>query len=149
MTTIYRLLIALAVAVPFSAFTNHYSEQQSLGFSFDSQILLIFLAACLLTALLCALIPTGGNTSQSAASNKPKKAKAKSSDNNREFGEVKWFNYNKGFGFISRDSGDDIFVHHKSIDTKGRRGLREGQRVSFIVTNTDKGLQAEDVRSED
>lgn len=63
----------------------------------------------------------------------------------RETGTVKWFNTSKGFGFISRDSGDDIFVHFRAIRGEGHRVLVEGQRVEFSVMNRDKGLQAEDV----
>lgn len=63
----------------------------------------------------------------------------------RESGTVKWFNTSKGFGFISRDSGDDIFVHFRAIRGEGHRVLVEGQRVEFSVINRDKGLQAEDV----
>lgn len=65
----------------------------------------------------------------------------------RELGTVKWFNTSKGFGFISRDSGDDIFVHFRAIRGEGHRVLIEGQRVEFSVMNRDKGLQAEDVVS--
>lgn len=64
---------------------------------------------------------------------------------NREAGTVKWFNTSKGFGFISRDSGDDIFVHFRAIRGEGHRVLMEGQRVEFSVMQRDKGLQAEDV----
>ncbi|KQQ68115.1 cold-shock protein [Pseudomonas sp. Leaf127] len=64
---------------------------------------------------------------------------------NRDTGTVKWFNASKGFGFISRDSGDDIFVHFRAIRGEGHRVLVEGQRVEFSVMNRDKGLQAEDV----
>lgn len=68
-----------------------------------------------------------------------------SDDPNRENGTVKWFNTSKGFGFISRDSGDDIFVHFRAIRGEGHRILVEGQRVEFSVIQRDKGLQAEDV----
>ena len=64
---------------------------------------------------------------------------------NRDTGTVKWFNTSKGFGFISRDSGDDIFVHFRAFRGEGHRVLVEGQRVEFSVMNRDKGLQAEDV----
>jgi len=63
----------------------------------------------------------------------------------RESGSVKWFNANKGFGFITRDSGDDVFVHFRSIRGKGHRVLRDGQRVEFSVSDGEKGLQADDV----
>lgn len=66
-------------------------------------------------------------------------------DENRETGTVKWFNTSKGFGFISRDQGDDIFVHFRAIRGEGHRILVEGQRVEFSVMQRDKGLQAEDV----
>lgn len=62
-----------------------------------------------------------------------------------EEGVVKWFNVKKGFGFITRDSGDDIFVHFRAIEGQGRRVLRQGQRVSYIVMEADKGLQADQV----
>ena len=65
--------------------------------------------------------------------------------NKRDTGTVKWFNTSKGFGFISRDSGDDIFVHFRAIRGEGHRVLVEGQRVEFSVMHRDKGLQAEDV----
>ena len=63
----------------------------------------------------------------------------------RETGTVKWFNTSKGFGFISRDSGDDVFVHFRAIRGDGHRILVEGQRVEFTIMMRDKGLQAEDV----
>ena len=66
-------------------------------------------------------------------------------DPNRESGTVKWFNVTKGFGFVTRDQGDDVFVHFRSIRGKGHRSLLEGQRVRFSVTESDKGIQAEDV----
>ncbi len=66
-------------------------------------------------------------------------------DPSRESGTVKWFNVTKGFGFITRDQGDDVFVHFRSIRGKGHRSLLEGQRVRFSVTESDKGMQAEDV----
>ena len=63
----------------------------------------------------------------------------------KEVGVVKWFNDQKGFGFITRENGQDVFVHHKAINATGRRTLREGDRVEFIVTQGNKGLQAEEV----
>lgn len=64
----------------------------------------------------------------------------------REEGKVKWFNATKGFGFITRAQGDDVFVHYRSIRGEGHRTLREGQGVEFVVMKGDKGLQAEDVQ---
>lgn len=65
----------------------------------------------------------------------------------QEVGTVKWFNAAKGFGFITRENGDDVFVHFRSIQGKGHRSLGEGQRVVFSVAEGDKGLQAVDVSS--
>ena len=63
----------------------------------------------------------------------------------REIGSVKWFNNAKGYGFIERDQGQDIFVHYSAINGDGYRSLVEGQRVEFTVVEGQKGLQAQDV----
>lgn len=62
-----------------------------------------------------------------------------------EEGVVKWFNVNKGFGFITTNAGEDIFVHFRSIQGRGRRSLRQGQSVRFDISEGDKGLQADNV----
>lgn len=61
-------------------------------------------------------------------------------------GKVKWFNDAKGFGFITQDSGDDVFVHHTAIQSDGFRTLAEGQEVEFDVQKGPKGLSAVNVR---
>jgi CspA family cold shock protein len=61
-------------------------------------------------------------------------------------GTVKWFNREKGYGFITTDSGEDIFVHHTSISEQGFRSLEEGQKVTFDVVRGQKGMQASNVR---
>jgi CspA family cold shock protein len=63
----------------------------------------------------------------------------------RETGTVKWFNASKGYGFISREGGDDVFVHFSAIRGEGYRNLEEGQSVEFNVEQGQKGLQATDV----
>ena len=63
----------------------------------------------------------------------------------RERGTVKWFNNDKGFGFIERQKGGDVFVHFSTIQTKGYKVLDQGQIVEFEVTRGPKGLQAENV----
>jgi CspA family cold shock protein len=60
-------------------------------------------------------------------------------------GTVKWFKNEKGFGFIAQDGGEDVFVHHSSIQSEGFRTLNEGDRVEFNVVRGDKGLKAENV----
>lgn len=61
---------------------------------------------------------------------------------NRETGTVKWFNGSKGYGFISREGHDDVFVHYSAIQTEGFKTLDEGQHVEFSVEQGPKGLQA-------
>jgi CspA family cold shock protein len=63
----------------------------------------------------------------------------------RVTGTVKWFNGSKGYGFISREDGDDVFVHHSAIQAEGYRNLEEGQRVEFTIERGPKGLQATQV----
>ena len=65
----------------------------------------------------------------------------------REIGTVKWFNAAKGYGFIMRDSGEDIFVHYSAIESDGYKTLNEGQRVEFTVVQGPKGLAASNVTS--
>ena len=60
-------------------------------------------------------------------------------------GTVKWFNSTKGYGFIAREGGEDVFVHYSAIQMNGYRTLNEGQRVEFTLEHGPKGLQASDV----
>ena len=62
-------------------------------------------------------------------------------------GTVKWFSNEKGYGFIEREGGEDVFVHHSKITMEGYRSLTEGQRVQFDVEQGDKGLQAVNVQA--
>lgn len=61
-------------------------------------------------------------------------------------GTVKWFNNSKGYGFISRENGDDVFVHYQSIVSEGYKSLNENDKVEFTVVDGEKGPQASDVR---
>ncbi|MDI9476470.1 MAG: cold-shock protein [Natronincolaceae bacterium] len=63
-----------------------------------------------------------------------------------ENGIVKWFNSEKGYGFISRENGDDVFVHYSAIDMDGFKTLEEGQEVQFEIVEGDKGPQATNVK---
>jgi CspA family cold shock protein len=71
----------------------------------------------------------------------------KEQSNNMETGTVKWFNDAKGYGFISRQNGEDVFVHFSAIQASGFRSLQEGQQVQFDVVKGPKGWQAENVKS--
>lgn len=149
MTTIAQLAIALVAGIAASA--------AILFLDLAQQPLL--LVATVLVA--CCVVPLASRKPVSPAA--PDSATA---ETGREEGEVKWFNVSKGFGFIRRQSGEEIFVHFRSIrdggksgdsdgsddksngrrrGTRERRALRDGQPVSFIVVDSDKGPQAEDV----
>ncbi|MDV7211914.1 cold-shock DNA-binding protein family [Azotobacter beijerinckii] len=64
----------------------------------------------------------------------------------RQTGTVKWFNDEKGFGFITPESGPDLFVHYRSIQSAGFKSLQEGQQVSFVAVKGQKGMQADEVQ---
>ena len=84
----------------------------------------------------------------SAASSKTNSDPAPAADGPREEGTVKWFNRSKGFGFVVRPNGDEIFVHQRSIrsaEGQGRPVLKDGEQVSFVVAERERGMQAEDV----
>ncbi len=103
------------------------------------------LIATLVTALVTSISPTPAVTATTTKAAPETRPAAPAPSGPREEGEVKWFNVSKGFGFITKDDGEEIFVHFRSIRGEGRRGLRDGQRVSFVEAHTDKGPQAEDV----
>src|SRR3990167_9789856 len=65
---------------------------------------------------------------------------------NRQHGTVKWFNDEKGFGFITPESGPDLFVHFRAIEGSGFKSLKEGQKVSFVAVQGQKGMQADQVQ---
>lgn len=133
------LVIAAITAMLTSVLLNgHYIQQQLL-------LLITFFIATTATALIV------GSSKGAAVSSGAQKADRIPlvSGAIREHGTVKWFNVTKGFGFIVKDDGEEIFVHFRSIRGEGRRGLRDGQSVSFVVAQSDKGPQAEDVVGED
>lgn len=63
----------------------------------------------------------------------------------RETGTVKWFNASKGYGFLTRETGEDIFCHYSSIQSEGYKTLKDGQKVEFVVGEGEKGPQAKEV----
>ena len=123
----------------------------------DSPLALLIVAAIalVLQGWLGTRIPVWAPMREKAQPRAPAKSKPAArapakGDGNRESGTVKWFNRSKGFGFIVRDSGEEIFVHQRSIRSsndpdKRRPALRDGQAVTFVVIEREKGLQADDV----
>ena len=112
------------------------------------------LATYIIAVLIgCSVATMSGSTDSSnpssVASTKSSNSGSRSSnsDSSKESGTVKWFNIKKGYGFITRDQGDDIFVHYRNIEGNGRKAVSEGQRVKFFVTDGDKGLQADEVEA--
>lgn len=138
-----KLIVSLVVAAVVSSATT-VLQGNPLP---DLPLLIAFCIATVSTTLLVSL--SASKPATTATGKKPQAATSRKSDSPREFGKVKWFNVSKGFGFIIKDDGEEIFVHFRSIRGEGRRGLRDGQRVSFVVADSEKGPQAEDVTEED
>ena len=138
-TVLFRII---TISLLTSAVATFISKQFLTVENFSTTTGLTILAAL----IFASTITTALVTSNRGKSNSPKIAQnVSNTDNSRESGTVKWFNTSKGFGFITRDAGDDVFVHFRSIRGQGHRTLFEGQRVEFNITEGDKGLQAEDV----
>ena len=149
MSLIVKLIISLVIAVIAFVLTSIMltGEVMLAGETIDLRLLIAFFVATTATALIVrdtAHPATDTGTQVAEGSTR----RAPSSDADREYGTVKWFNVSKGFGFIVRENGEEIFVHFRSIRGEGRRGLRDGQEVSYVVTESDKGPQAEDVEGE-
>lgn len=140
-----KIIIAVVIAVISSGFYTAYADATIESFySLDYSAMAAFTLATVLTVLLNAAATClcnrkkGGNNTGEA--NTPAQH-----EGDREQGTVKWFNVSKGFGFITRENGEDIFVHYRSIRGQGRRRLFDGQGVSFYIIDSEKGLQADDV----
>jgi CspA family cold shock protein len=126
--------LVLTVTTALVELSNHISES------------LTTLLVAILTSVIAVFVSrrTAGNKKKSK-SNVSNAKTLTNSKTPREKGTVKWFSSSKGFGFITRANGEDIFVHFRSILGEGARVLREGMRVEYIVLDGDKGLQAEEV----
>ena len=94
-----------------------------------------------------AALASKASTLHSSSDSLQRKLQTKEQINTMETGTVKWFNDAKGFGFISRQSGEDVFVHFSAIQAGGFRSLQEGQQVQFDVVKGPKGFQAENVKA--
>ena len=134
MSILSKLIIAVVIAAIISQSYAIAISQTPPHF----QLLGVFSLATVLTVIFSAFRPkrkSGKFTKRD-----------KQGSQERTKGTVKWFNSSKGFGFITIDSGEEIFVHFRSIEGRGRRVLRDGQKVTLLVANSEKGPQAEDVR---
>ena len=147
MSFIKILIISLIVSVIASVIASVISIQSHAATSFSESFSLLMSpayaklwAVSFISIFIASVLSVKFSSSKSASSHTVISA-------DQERGTVKWFNAAKGFGFITRENGDDVFVHFRSIQGKGHRSLGEGQAVIFSVTEGDKGLQAVDVTS--
>lgn len=135
MTVFYRLLLSAVLAAAVTA-TLSFSGFSGSEISPSAALVVILFIAIAIGVFISPTITAGGND---------KKPKTKKAASGREQGVVKWFNVSKGYGFVTRASGEEIFVHFRSIRGKGRKVLREGQKIEFTVTQGEKGPQADDI----
>lgn len=146
MSLIARLIVSLVIAAIASTLISMMLEGETIQLLNLPLTIGIFIATAA-TAIIVGVNAGAAGTSESHRGNDTGEP-ATYTDGDREQGTVKWFNVSKGFGFIIREDGEEIFVHFRSIRGEGRRSLRDGQRVSFVVAQSDKGPQAEDVVGE-
>jgi cold shock CspA family protein len=159
-----KVLIAVLSALAVSLVASTISDQHSLSILLPSSIIAAVLAVILSHRALPMPSSLQANGEAEPARNtgnhrerpaKPRKAPKPAAKRpaaaplagESELGTVKWFNGTKGFGFIIRDNGEEIFVHHRSIQGDGRRSLQDGAKVRYRVAVTEKGPQAEDVEA--
>ena len=142
-----RVLIAAASALFLGAVITEIHSRLFPGQYFA--LLVLAAAAIFVGSIVTRRIDTRADPARpiefAAADTDDDPAADSAADDDRETGRVKWFNRTKGFGFIVRDSGGEVFVHHRNIRGSGRRSLKDGEPVRFKVTSHDKGLQAEEV----
>ena len=136
-------IVSLVISVVATVATIQMDATQNTGIAASFKMLIsaeqmpLWITSFVSILIACFIVSLGGSTAKHYSS--------EDIGDGREVGTVKWFNAAKGFGFITRENGDDVFVHFRSIQGKGHRSLGEGQRVAFEVTDGDKGLQAVEV----
>ena len=138
MPLFYRLLLCFVIALPASGIYHAWTTTESFGFIFNNCSALAFSATALLTMILTHL-----QSNPLAGLTLPKRSRKAAPG--REMGNVKWFSGSKGFGFITRDNGEEIFVHFRSLQKDSKR-LSPGLDVEYAVVDGDKGPEAADVK---
>ena len=138
MPLFYRLLLCFVIALPASGIYHAWTTSESFGFIFNNCSALAFSATALLTMILTHL-----QSNPLADLTLPKRTRKAAAG--REIGNVKWFSGSKGFGFITRDNGEEIFVHFRSLQKDSKR-LSPGLDVEYAVVDGDKGPEATDVK---
>lgn len=130
-----KLVLSALIAIVAAITTTRIQQDSFL----DALLIAAFLTANLAATLIIHYLrPVASLAAIGKRSGQPSRG-------DRDQGTVKWFNRNKGFGFIVRDNGEEIFVHFRAIRGEGRRSLQDGQRVAFHTASSRKGPQAEDV----
>ncbi|KZY63629.1 hypothetical protein A3742_26070 [Oleiphilus sp. HI0071] len=155
-----KITISAIVALPFpfliflagsrlDVFTSEKSAIEFLktdnGVAFYFAAFLMFVVSSVIASLFFDSERRGATSSRPKAGARKQSQAVATGDEGQTFGTVKWFNVNKGFGFITTEDGDDIFVHFRSIQGHGRRSLRQGQSVRFDTSMGEKGKQADNV----
>ncbi len=141
-------IIFIIISALLAALAGLALDQMAIGGAFINHLIVALIAGIII--LLALSLSTQNAPRKTRSAQKPtikasSPAAAPKMAGDRETGTVKWFDTNKGYGFITRSSGGDIFVHFRSIKGSGYRSLHEGQSVDFLVTQGDKGPQAEDI----
>ncbi len=141
-------IIFIIISALLAALAGLALDQMAIGGAFVNHLIVALIAAIIILLALSLSTqnaPRKTHPVQKSTKKASSPAAAPKMAGDRETGTVKWFDTNKGYGFITRSSGGDIFVHFRSIKGSGYRSLHEGQSVDFLVTQGDKGPQAEDI----
>ena len=132
------VVLGLASALPGELGASDFLSSEQ-GPTYYAVAWFLFLAASALSLIF------SGSSVSNATNDSQQASDDDAGPEGSEGGTVKWFNVNKGFGFITTDAGEDVFVHFRSIRGHGRRSLRQGQAVRFDLSDGEKGMQAENV----